>query len=134
MSVGKEQPGSGLSGCCILVVEDEYFLADDLARALEAFGAEIVGPVGEVTDAVAALDAGTPVHGAVLDINLRGEMVYAVASALQARNIPFVFATGYAGASIPAEFQQVPRWEKPFDPAALASALPALVSRAGLNR
>jgi hypothetical protein len=33
-----------LMGRRILVVEDEYFLADDIRRALQSLGAEIAGP------------------------------------------------------------------------------------------
>jgi len=129
MSILNEGNEAGLSGCRILIVEDEYFLADDMVRVLSSSGAEIVGPIGEADEALAALDGSTPIDCAILDINIRGEMVYPVASALRSRNIPFVFATGYDQAAIPAEFEDIPRWEKPFDPAALAGALPSLAAR-----
>jgi CheY-like chemotaxis protein len=127
VSTGNDKRAEGLSGCRILVVEDEYFLADDMFRVLSASGAEIIGPIGEANEALAALDSQDPIDCAILDVNLRGEMVYPVASALRSRNIPFVFATGYDQAAIPTEFHDVPRWEKPFDPDSLVGALPSLV-------
>jgi len=51
--------------------------------------------------------------GAVLDINLRGEMAYLIADALRERGVPFVFATGYDHATIPARFAGIVRCEKP---------------------
>src|SRR3712207_8803154 len=71
-----------LTGRRILVVEDEYFIADDIARALTGLGAEIVGPAPDVESAAALLSQ-RPVDWAVLDINLQGEMVYPVAEALR---------------------------------------------------
>jgi CheY-like chemotaxis protein len=110
----------------ILVVEDEYFLADDLANALANLGAEVLGPVPTEDKALALIEAG-PVDAAVLDINLRGRSAFAVADLLRERGIPFVFATGYDEGSVPAVYRNVPRWEKPFDPHALAKALPEIV-------
>ena len=120
-------PDLGLSGYRILLVEDEYFLADDMMRALKSAGAEIAGPVDTREGALGFIEAASPLDGAILDINLHGKMSFEVASALQARSIPFVFTTGYDQAAIPPEFADVPRWEKPFDPAALARALPSLL-------
>ena len=112
-----------LAGRRILIVEDEYFIADDLAQVLARFGAEIVGPVATRDGALGLLATAEPVDLAVLDINLRSESVFPVADLLTERGVPFVFATGYDQASIPAQYQHVPRWEKPVAPAALAQAL-----------
>src|SRR3712207_6392600 len=119
-------PDPDLTGRRILVVEDEYFIADDIARALTSLGAEIVGPAPDLQRAEALLNEGS-IDWAVLDINLQGEMVYPVAQALHERSVPFVFATGYDRASIPSGFADVPRWEKPFDPSAFARILPSLL-------
>lgn len=103
----------------VLVVEDEYFIADDLAQALAQEGVDVLGPVGDPAEAleIAKRDR---IHSAVLDINLHGELVFDVARALKARGVPFVFATGYAANVIPAGLADAPRWEKPFDAADLA--------------
>jgi len=111
----------------VLVVEDEYFLADDMSRALASLGAEIVGPVPTRDQALALLTSDERIDAAVLDINLRGEMVFAVADVLRERGVPFVFATGYDKTAVPPNYQEVPRWEKPFDPSALAKVLPGFM-------
>lgn len=111
----------------ILVVEDEYFLADDIEKALRALGAEIAGPVGHIEDAVEILNNGGVLDAAVLDVNIRTETIFPVARALKARHVPFVFTTGYDRISIGAEFQDVPLWEKPIDIVAMAQNVAELV-------
>jgi CheY-like chemotaxis protein len=112
-----------LARCRVLVVEDEYFIADDMARALERLGAEVVGPVPSREQALALIAAGGRLDAAVLDLNLRGESVLPVADTLAERGVPFVFATGYDRAFIPAAFDRVRLCEKPFDSRLLASTL-----------
>lgn len=119
-------PGPSLAGRRVLVVEDEYFLAQDLARALVRLGAEVAGPVPTREDALARLQEGERLDAAVLDINLRGQTCYDIADALLARGVPFVFATGYGRAVLPPAYGDIPLWEKPFDPDRLVRALPQI--------
>ena len=118
---------ASLSGRRVLVVEDEYFLADDISRALRSVGAEVAGPVGEVEDALRILHDGSVLDGAVLDVNLRSEMVFPIAQELRARHVPFVFTTGYDPVSIAPEFRDVLLWEKPSDIAAMIRGLCGLI-------
>jgi len=121
-----------LAGARILVVEDEYLLADDLCEALRNAGADVIGPAASVEDATALIGRGGKLDAAVLDINLRGEMVFPVADALRANGIPFAFATGYDESVLPDRFTAVPRIEKPFKGSKLAALLaPMLVSGSG---
>ena len=83
-----------LSDCRILVVEDEYLIADDLRRTLSRLGAEVVGPASTLDQAFQLL-AAEPVDCAVLDVNLEGEMVYTLAEQLRRDQVPIVVATGY---------------------------------------
>ena len=117
-------PTSGpLEGRRILLVEDEYFIADDMAEEFKRSGAEIVGPAATVCHAIQHIRGATRLDGAVLDINLHGEMVYPVADLLEEQRVPFVFSTGYANPSIPARYAQVTRCEKPVEPSKVAQAL-----------
>lgn len=116
-----------LQGRRILVVEDEYFLADDIGNALRTFGAEIAGPVGHIEDAVEMLHNGGALDAAVLDVNIRAEPVFPIARELRARHVPFVFTTGYDKICIETEFQDVPLWEKPIDIVAMVQNLASLV-------
>lgn len=110
----------------ILVVEDEYLIADDIRSALHRFGAEVIGPVATVDAALAALDE-ERIEAAVLDINVRGRTSFVVADALLARQTPFVFASGYDKHTIPPSYQHVAHWVKPFDAEELARVLPFLL-------
>ena len=105
--------GASLRGSRVLVVEDDYLLAQDLREQLQSWGAEVMGPVACVADALALLEAGPVPVVAILDIGLEDEWVYSVADALRTRGIPFVFATGYGAWVIPKGYADVPRAEKP---------------------
>src|SRR5579872_506938 len=65
-----------LTGRRVLVVEDEYFLADDIAQALTECGAGIVGPIGELQEASDIVEGDATIDAAIIDINLRSEMVF----------------------------------------------------------
>ena len=106
-------PERTLRDCRILVVEDEYMLADELRIELGDVDAIVLGPVGTVEDALNQIRAETHIDGAIVDVNLRGEMAFPVADLLANRGVPFLFATGYDEATIPARFAEVARCEKP---------------------
>ncbi|KKC24804.1 response regulator [Sphingomonas sp. SRS2] len=112
----------------ILVVEDEYFLADDLDGALTDAGAKVLGPLPSVKEAARFIASEPSIDAAVLDINLHGEMVFPVADALRERGIPFAFATGYDQLALPARFADVPRIEKPFKSDRLAAVLGPMIA------
>lgn len=112
-----------LNRCRILVVEDEYLLADELSQELSDEGAMVLGPVPSVKDALSVLETEEPPHGAILDVNLGGEPVFAVADALIDRGIPMVFTTGYDATALPERFQHLPRCEKPVNIRRITAAL-----------
>lgn len=112
-----------LDGRHVLVVEDEYFIADDMRRVFERNGARVLGPVGSVDDAMAMIAQAPRIDGAVLDINLRETMVFPVAEALRARGVPFVFATGYEETAIPPHLRDAIHCEKPVEAIRLAEML-----------
>jgi len=116
-----------LHGRQILVVEDEYFLADDISRHLRARGVAVLGPAATLEEAARLLDAHSP-DCAVLDVNLRGEMAYPLVDRLEAAGIPFLIATGYDAKALPSRFRAVPCLEKPVDAAQLAARLPELIA------
>lgn len=97
----------------ILLVEDEYLLASDLAQELAGQGAQVLGPVPSVEKALALLAANDRPDGAIIDVNLGGELAFPVADALLSRGVPLVFTTGYDPGILPDRFEHVPRCEKP---------------------
>jgi CheY-like chemotaxis protein len=113
---------AALTGKQILVVEDEYLLAQDIAAALRRRGAAVLGPVATI-QAAADLIARQRIDAAVLDVNLQGDLVYPVADALTERNVPYVFATGYDRAALPSRYSHIPLLQKPIEATRIASLL-----------
>lgn len=111
-----------LRGKRILIVEDEFLVADRTRRELEKNGAHIVGPVPSVELALDLLDEAA-IDAAILDINLDGEKVYPLADILVEREIPFVFATGYETSTMPEKYRGFILCEKPTELAVIAVAL-----------
>jgi CheY-like chemotaxis protein len=83
-----------LSGRRILVVEDEYLIANQLKRWLQDAGAEVIGPVPSVERALDLIEDHR-LDAAVLDINLgNGDTSFPVADRLELLKVPYLFATG----------------------------------------
>ncbi len=108
-----------LRGLRILVVEDTLLVAEVILDVLHECGCDILGPASRVQQAVALVRA-NDMDGALLDMNLAGELCFPVAAALTERGIPFVFLTGYDEAAVPPEYRGVPRMTKPFQVRELA--------------
>jgi len=119
---------SSLHAPRVLIVEDDYFIANALRKAFEQAGVEIVGPVPSPAEALAAFER-QRIDGAVLDINLDGEKVYEVADTLIRREVPLVFVTGYERPSIPSRYRDVPLCLKPIDSATVVQALGRITGR-----
>jgi DNA-binding NtrC family response regulator len=94
----------------ILVVEDEYFQADDCAKAVRRKGCRVVGPFGSM-DEVMHADFGR-INGAILDINLRGGFVYPLLDLLICLNVPIALWTGYDNLDMPSKYSDVPLFSK----------------------
>lgn len=110
----------------IIVLEDEVILAMQMEDMLARLGYRVVGPAGRIAEALALIEAG-PVDGGILDLNLgRGQDSTPVAAALAARDVPFLFATGYGEKGLPAAHAGRPVLTKPFRQAELAGALQRL--------
>ena len=112
-----------LAGRRVLIVEDDYFIAQDMQRAFEEVGAEVLGPMPSIEEALELIAASPDLDAAMLDISLHDGMSYPVADALQVRGVPFVFTTGYGKATLPTRFAAVPHFEKPIEVTHIAEAL-----------
>ena len=121
-----ESPGP-LMGRRVLVVEDEYFLADDIVRALTTLGACIVGPFGDLDEATEVVNRDVAIDAAIVDINLRNEVAFPLVRVLRSRKVPLVLTSGYDRSSIEPEFQDVRLWGKPLDIKSLARELTSMI-------
>jgi len=107
------KPGARIQGLKVLVVEDEALIAMALAGMLTDSGCAVAGPATSLKKGMQLIEEET-VDGAVLDVNLRGEMVFPLADALAERSIPFVYVTGY-GNLLRACNHGRPVLQKPYD-------------------
>ena len=112
-----------VEGQRVLIVEDDYFLSEEMAMMFTAIGANIVGPVGTLKEAAYLIASGKGIDGAVLDINLHGEHVFQVADMLTNQSIPFVFVTGYDPSVLPKRHAKAKFCVKPVDPLEVMQAL-----------
>lgn len=103
-----------LDGLRILVVEDNFLVAEVVRDMLEASGCVVVGPVGRLEDGI-RLASQEVLDGAVLDVNLNGDRCYPIAGALRERGVPFLFLTGYDDnpGLVPDELRPVRHLSKP---------------------
>ena len=111
----------------MLVVEDEALISLLIESMLYDMGCKTVDCAHSVPHALALLDPTTPsIDAAMLDINLGGTLVFPVAEALAARDIPFAFITGYGANGVPKRFAAATVIQKPFTEKDLAYAMDAL--------
>jgi CheY-like chemotaxis protein len=111
-----------LEGLRVLIVEDESLLSLLLEDMLGDLGCRVVGAVSTVAaaiDAIPKVGAGA----AILDIKLGDQKSFAVAEALAAHGVPFVFATGYGDGHLEDPWRDRPVLHKPFAQDQLADLL-----------
>ncbi len=116
----------------VLIVEDEPFIAFDLADAIADAGATVVGPALTVREAGEALDSDMP-SLALLDINIGTDMVWPIAQRLHDRGVPFVFVSARCTqADLPAPFGAYQCISKPARQCDLVQSLKDLGGPGGL--
>jgi DNA-binding response OmpR family regulator len=84
-----------LRGVRVLVVEDQWHVANALKLALEAEGMEVSGPVRTTADARRLAREHNP-ELAVVDINLTGETAHSLIDDLHDRGVRVVVVSGYS--------------------------------------
>lgn len=114
-----------MTGRTILLVEDEILVALHLVTLLEEAHWQVVGPLATVPAALAAVTERADLTGAILDINLGGNLSWPIARALLARRVPFLFLSGYAPAhaNVPADLAHAELLAKPVSTDQLSPAL-----------
>jgi len=108
----------------VLICEDEYLLASDLAAELAERGVAIAGIMARVSEIQAALESDHfNANAAVLDVKLLDGDAFSVVPPMLARGMAVVFCTGYMAGDLPAEFSHLPTVKKPTDIEELIEAL-----------
>jgi CheY-like chemotaxis protein len=114
----------------VLLVEDEALVAMLVEDMLADEGCVVVATAARLDEALAhAKNTALEFDVAILDLNLAGESTFAVASALQARGVPFAFATGYGAGGLPEEWRARPTLQKPFTAGDIGKVLAKALGR-----
>jgi CheY-like chemotaxis protein len=121
--------GPVLAGRRILVVEDEMMIAMLVEDMLLELGCAVVGPVHALAEALDLARSDPGLDAALLDVNLGGQSVFAVADALREKGVPAIFSTGYGDAGLRDVDRGAPVLQKPFRAGDLARALGEALGR-----
>lgn len=107
-----------VSGKRVLIVEDEFPIAQDLSEELAAKGASIVGFARSPEDALRILGSRTDVDMAIVDWHIDRKACEAVVQSLREQGTDVVLTTSYPAEFLPSEFRRLPCLVKPYDPSA----------------
>ena len=118
-----------LSNHRVLIVEDEFIIATELADIVRDAGAEVVGPALSAPQALRLIEI-QDVTAAILDFRLGDHDSSTVAKRLEAAGIPFVFHTGNDDSEVLSKnWPRALIVKKPATPKALLAALAAVTKR-----
>ncbi len=108
----RDRAAKGSDMANILVIDDEPLIAMTMGDWLTDLGHSVVGPAGDLDDALTLSEA--KVDAAILDVSLGPRTTEAVAVRLAARGVPFAVASGHDAASLNPVFARGRLLPKPF--------------------
>lgn len=117
----------------VLVVEDEWLIAEYLVDLLTDLGYEVIGPVPTVKQGLALLGQ-NEVDCAVLDVTLNQHKSFPLADRLIAGGLPFIFLTGYVDRDLPEPYNAHRILNKPVGRDRLKAALTDLTRSDAAHR
>jgi CheY-like chemotaxis protein len=97
----------------VFLVEDETLIRMMIAGMIEELGHTVVAEAANIANAMRLAET-ADFEIAILDINVGGDRIEPVAEIIDGRHLPFVFASGYGAAGLPARFHNRPVLQKPF--------------------
>ncbi len=121
-----------LQGLSVLVVEDNVLLCCVLEEALCEAGCEVIGPYSRLPEAMRAASSAR-IDIALLDINVRGQLVSPLAEQLRARGVPFVVTSAYQPDAVPRVLRGAAHLRKPFTGSDLLERLASVLARQAPN-
>lgn len=121
--------GQPLSGCRLMIVEDQAIIAMDVQTALEEQGAVVVW-AHSLEEARAFLQAPERLDAVLLDLGLGTENGLDLLGELDARHIPAILTSGYSGDG-EKRLEGRPALKKPYTMSALVETLLTLQGEDG---
>jgi ActR/RegA family two-component response regulator len=108
----------------VLICEDEYLLATDLASQLGERGVTVAGVMARVSEVREAMKKqGFDANAAVLDVQLLDGTASDLVTPMLAMGMTVVLCTGYSARDLPPELADLPSVGKPTDIDELLSVL-----------
>ena len=96
----------------IIVCDDEYLLAVNMAHELAALGATVVGIVRSVAELEALIESDHSANAAVLDVELIDGEVYRIVPLLEQHGIEIAFCSAYHIDDRPPQFAHLGWFDK----------------------
>ena len=112
------QNSTDLMGLRLLVVEDEALISLLIEDLVTSLGCALAGTASNVSEALKLIEA-VPIDGALIDVNLGGEIAAPVSQALSEKGIPLILVTGYEEPPL----DEFPVVHKPFESRELRDAI-----------
>lgn len=115
----------------ILIVEDEFLVAEYLKDTLENLGHRVLGPAHNCAAALEVLWAERP-DAAIVDTELAGQTCEVVLEECAHQSVPVVISSGHMIEMLPDYAKGFPLLPKPFDKDAVA-AIASTISMSPAN-
>jgi DNA-binding response OmpR family regulator len=112
----------------VFLVEDEVMIRMMVADMLAELGFSVAAEAGDINEAI-ELAQSADFDIAILDVNVKGKLIWPVAELIKARNRPFIFATGYGASGFPEEHHDRPVIQKPFQLELLSRTIYSVLER-----
>ncbi|MEO6798610.1 MAG: response regulator [Rhodanobacter sp.] len=109
----------------VIVIEDDFLLAETLRDALTKLGCNVVHCCGSLREAMLVAEK-ADFDLAVVDLDLRGLDASPVLDQLVASNIPALLATASNREFVPERLAHLPRLTKPYNQRQLKEAIEQL--------
>jgi DNA-binding response OmpR family regulator len=119
--------GTALEGASVLIVEDEFIIAEYAREVLSACAVK-VAVATDVVEARAMLNEPTRFNAAILNVKLADRVSYSLAERLTEARVPFAFASGFDHLKLRADgFGAVAWLPKPYTPNKLLRMVAGLI-------
>jgi DNA-binding response OmpR family regulator len=116
---------SPLGGKKVLIVEDDFLIAQDLRAVLRSAGYKVCGTVATSAAALQFLVGAERPDGVLLDVSLGDRDASPVAQLLTSQGVPFMLVTAYERQQLPSAMRGRPLVAKPYS----AETLVAMAAR-----
>ena len=120
----RRAPRVELQNLRVLVLEDDYFIANDIAGWLRRAGASVVGPVATLSQAIETIEC-EKLDFAVVDLKIEGSIALDILERLDRTGVPYILSTGYDPELVPKHLAHAPILVKPYEPDNLLAPLSA---------